>query len=84
MPVDDANTIFTQNYSLANAEFRYNNNFRFVNFEIKAGVQNIFDVRYTAMLAVNAPPAGGNPPRYYYPGSPRNYFISIALGWNQL
>ena len=35
------------------------------------------------MLAVNAPAFGGNLPRYYYPGNPRNYYFSVLLVWSK-
>jgi iron complex outermembrane recepter protein len=33
------------------------------------------------MLAVNAPAFGSSQPRYYYPGNPRNYYVSVLIGW---
>jgi iron complex outermembrane receptor protein len=81
MPVNDANSDFTNPYGLTNFEVTYNNNFSKLNLELKAGVENIFDVHYASMLAVNAPAFGGNLPRYYYPGNPRNYFVSVLIGW---
>ncbi len=83
MPVNDANTTFTDPYGITNIEFRYNRDFSSFHFELKAGVQNIFDVHYAAMLAVNAPAFGSNEPRYYYPGNPRNYFVSVVIGWKE-
>jgi iron complex outermembrane receptor protein len=84
MPVNDANSDFTEPYGLTNFEAGFHKNFRNVKLELKAGVQNIFDVHHAAMLAVNAPSFGGSLPRYYYPGNPRNYFVSVLLGWRGL
>ena len=81
MPVNDANSEYTEPYGLTNLEITYKNNFSKLNLELKAGVQNVFDVHYASMLAVNAPSFGGNLPRYYYPGNPRNYFVSVLIGW---
>lgn len=81
MPVNDGNTDFTDSYGLTNIELRYTGRTGSLNLEIKAGVQNIFDVHYASMLAVNAPAFGTAQPRYYYPGNPRNYFVSVLLGW---
>ncbi|SHI61288.1 iron complex outermembrane recepter protein [Tangfeifania diversioriginum] len=83
MPVDDANSDFTESYGLTNFEAAFNKNFGSIKLELKAGVQNIFDVHHAAMLAVNAPSFGGSLPRYYYPGNPRNYFVSVLLGWRK-
>jgi iron complex outermembrane recepter protein len=46
---------------------------------ITAGINNLFDTRYASMILVNAPSFGSNAPRYYYPGAPRNYFISLGI-----
>jgi iron complex outermembrane recepter protein len=81
MPVNDANTGFTDPYGISNIELKYTGTRRLLNFEIKGGVQNIFDINYAAMLAVNAPAFGTSQPRYYYPGNPRNYFVSVLIGW---
>ncbi|MEE4287329.1 MAG: TonB-dependent receptor [Mariniphaga sp.] len=81
MPVNDANSNFTDAYGISNIEFKYTGTGGHLHFEIKAGVQNIFDINYAAMLAVNAPAFGAAQPRYYYPGNPRNYFVSVLLGW---
>jgi len=80
MPVDDANSNFSDSFGLTNAELKYQGKKGTFNVEIKGGVQNIFDVHYASMLAVNAPSFGGRPPRYYYPGNPRNYYVSISIG----
>lgn len=80
MPVNDSNSSYSDAFGLSSAEVRYlgkKNGFR---VDVRAGVQNIFDIHYASMLAVNAPSFGGNPPRYYYPGNPRNFYISILLG----
>ncbi len=81
MPVNDANSGFTEPYGLTNIEATYSPNFSKLKLELKAGIQNVFDVHYASMLAVNAPSFGGNLPRYYYPGNPRNYFVSVLIGW---
>ena len=81
MPVNDANTDFTEPYGLANLEVKYSGRTNTLNLEIKAGIQNIFDVHCASMLAVNAPAFGTAQPRYYYPGNPRNYFVSVLIGW---
>ena len=44
---------------------------------LNAGIRNLLDTRYASMVLVNAPSFGAAPPRYYYPGMPRNYYIAI-------
>jgi iron complex outermembrane receptor protein len=80
MPVDDANSAFTDKYGVTNMEVKYFEKFKKLKLELKAGVQNIFDIHYASMLAVNAPAFGSSLPRYYYPGNPRNYFVSVLIG----
>jgi iron complex outermembrane receptor protein len=48
-------------------------------FSIALGVNNIFDLSYASMILINAPSFGGSPPRYYYPGMPRNFYITLQL-----
>jgi iron complex outermembrane receptor protein len=79
MAVNDANTDFSKSYGIANTEIKYSGKLKNVALEIKGGVQNLFDLNYAAMLAVNAPSFGGNLPRYYYPGDPRNFYFSVML-----
>ncbi len=81
MPVNDANADFSDGFGLSNAELKYSTAKGKINLEIKGGIQNIFDVHYASMLAVNAPSFGGRLPRYYYPGNPRNYYCSVLLSW---
>ncbi|HYQ58028.1 MAG TPA: TonB-dependent receptor [Draconibacterium sp.] len=80
MPVNDANSNFSEAFGLTSAEVRYQAKTGIINFDIRAGAQNIFDVRYASMLAVNAPSFNGNAPRYYYPGNPRNFYVSLLIG----
>lgn len=80
MAVDDANSAFTDKYGVTNMEVKYFEKFNRLKLEFKAGVQNIFEIKYASMLAVNAPAFGTSLPRYYYPGNPRNYFVSVLIG----
>ena len=81
MPVDDANSAFSDPFGITNIEGLFNTKIKRLKIQLKAGIQNIFDVHYASMLAVNAPAFGGNLPRYYYPGNPRNYFVSVLIGF---
>jgi iron complex outermembrane recepter protein len=83
MPVNDANTTFSDSYGLTNIELKYSAESGSIRYEIKGGIQNLLDVHYAGMLLVNAPAFGATPPRYYYPGNPRNYFVTVLLGWNR-
>jgi iron complex outermembrane receptor protein len=80
MPVNDSNSDYSDAFGITNLEAKYFVKFNKLKFEVKTGIQNIFDIRYASMLAVNAPAVGGRLPRYYYPGNPRNYFVSVLIG----
>ena len=80
MPVDDANSAYSDAYGITNLEANYFLKLNKLKLELKGGVQNIFDIHYASMLAINAPAIGNNLPRYYYPGNPRNYFVSVLIG----
>ena len=80
MPLNDANSGFSDAFGITNVEMQYKLRSGRTIFHFKGGVQNIFDVHYASMLAVNAPSFNGNAPRYYYPGQPRNFFFSLTIG----
>lgn len=80
MPINDANTIFSDSFGISGLEVKYLARKGRIKLDLKGGIQNVFDVHYASMLAVNAPSFNGNMPRYYYPGQPRNYYVSILIG----
>ncbi|MDO8951834.1 MAG: TonB-dependent receptor, partial [Draconibacterium sp.] len=80
MAVNDANTDYSDAFGITSLEAKYFVKFNKLKFEVKTGIQNIFDITYASMLAVNAPAVGGRLPRYYYPGNPLNYFVSVLIG----
>ena len=48
-------------------------------FSVALGINNIFNQSYASMILINAPSFGGAPPRYYYPGMPRNFYLTLTL-----
>ena len=80
LPMNDSNELFTDAYSLFNFKlsklFSINN----LDIDISTGVNNLFDKSYASGIVINAIGFGGRDPRYYYPGLPRNYYISLSLG----
>lgn len=48
------------------------------NIHLKGGIQNLLNARYASMIVVNAPSFGSAPPRYYYPGTPRNFYLGFS------
>ncbi|MFT4536113.1 MAG: iron complex outermembrane receptor protein [Saprospiraceae bacterium] len=43
---------------------------------------NLFDTKYASMTLVNASSFGGNAPRYYYSGRPRNVLVSLNINYD--
>ena len=80
MPANDANSVYSDAYGITNLEAKFYGKLNRLKFELKARIQNIFDVHYASMLAVNAPAFGNSLARFYYPGNPRNYFVSVLIG----
>lgn len=81
MALNDANSDYSDAFGISNVEAKYLGKIRNFKYEIKTGVQNLFDIHYASMLTVNAPSFGDNLPRYYYPGNPQNYYVSILIGF---
>ena len=48
-------------------------------FSIALGINNLFFFFFASMILINAPSFGGAPPRYYYPGMPRNFYLTLTL-----
>jgi iron complex outermembrane receptor protein len=48
-------------------------------FSLAFGINNVFNQSYASMILINAPSFGGALPRYYYPGMPRNFYITLSL-----
>ncbi len=80
---DDANYMQSQYYTISNFNLGYKIRIKKLYIEFKTGINNLFDKKYAAMLAINAPSFGGNAPRLYYPGNPRNYFASIIIEFSE-
>lgn len=80
IPLNDANSEFTDNYSLLNIKAVYKLAlFRDFNLNFTAGMNNLTDELYAASVVPNAVGFGGAAPRYYYPGNERNYFGGVGL-----
>ena len=48
-------------------------------FSAAFGINNLLDQSHASMILINAPSFGGGPPRYYYPGMPRNIYFMLSL-----
>ena len=80
MPMRDDNSVFSDSYNLLNLKLgltsRADTDTR---WEIYGGINNLADQLYAPMVLINAGSFGGNAPRYFYPGQPRNFFAGIKL-----
>ncbi len=82
MYADDLNSIEIDSYILSNFSLGYDlykNN----QWSINSGfdINNIFDVDYASMVAVNPRSFGTSLPRYLYAGLPRNFKITVQLNY---
>jgi iron complex outermembrane receptor protein len=80
MPLDDANSVATNSYSLLNVKAGYRFTlFKDANINLYAGANNALDKRYASSIVPNAVGFGGRAPRYFYPGNPRNYYGGVQV-----
>ncbi len=82
MPVNDANTTFSEAFRLVRLRLGYRKNFgKHIRLDTFLGINNLFDEDYAAMLQINAMSFNGGAPRYFYPGRPRNYYGGVKVGY---
>ncbi len=81
MPMNDANSKYSEAYSLLNAKVGYQKKMGNLTLDINGGVNNILDKQYASMILINARSFGGKPPRYYYPGLPINYYGGFSVSY---
>jgi iron complex outermembrane recepter protein len=79
--LNDANEGSNPAFNLIHVKVGYAAMLQKWNIDIAFGVRNLTDTRYASMILVNAPSFGASTPRYYYPGMPRNYFLSLKIGF---
>ena len=79
IPMNDSNVLFTASYSVIDLKLSRLYSLKNLGINISTGIKNLFDKKYASGIVINARGFGGRDPRYYYPGLPRNYFISLNL-----
>ena len=81
-PITDDNSVYGDGFTVVGTALGFENTFadRWT-VRAQAGLDNVFDVRYAAMFLINARGFGGNAPRYFYPGLPRNGYFRVAVGY---
>lgn len=75
--VDDANTDQTAGYSLLNTVLGLDMSFGKFNVLISGGVNNLFDEVYVGFTNTNSADL-----RFYEAGAPRNYYLTVNLGYS--
>jgi iron complex outermembrane receptor protein len=81
--VNDLNTFFTEPYQLVNLKAGFRKSlFRPLSADIYGILNNALNEKYVSMIQVNAAAVGGNPPRYFYPGLPRNFYAGVILKYS--
>jgi iron complex outermembrane recepter protein len=80
MAMNDANTRFTEPYTVVDATLGYKRVFgQRWGMELFLRINNVFNEKYASMILVNAPSFGTTAPRYYYPGLPVNYNVGVKV-----
>ncbi len=79
IPINDSNELYTDGYSLVDMKLSKKIVSRSININLTSGINNLLDRKYASGVVINARGFGGREPRYYYPGLPRNYFISLTF-----
>ncbi len=82
MPMNDANSRYSQAYQLVELGLGFKRNFaRGWHIDLSVRVNNLFNASYASMILVNAPSFGQASPRYYYPGLPMNFEAGLTIGF---
>jgi len=83
MPMRDDNTVYSDPYQLVNFKLGYSRSIsKHFDIDLHGIINNAFNEKYASMISVNARSFGGNLPRYYYPGLPRNFFLGAEVRYN--
>ena len=79
IPMNDSNELFTDSYSVIDLKLSRLYSIKNLGINISTGINNLFDTRYASGIVINARGFGGRDPRFYYPGLPRNYYLSLSI-----
>jgi iron complex outermembrane receptor protein len=83
MFLNDANIFSTEAYQLLDLKASYSFPiFKKFLMQMNFGIQNVLDEKYAASILPNAVGFSNAPPRYFYPGNPRNYYGGLKLTYD--
>jgi iron complex outermembrane receptor protein len=77
IPVDDKNSIYSEAYYVQRISIETPIDLFSHNVNISFSIDNLWNAKYASMISVNPSSFGGNAPRIYYPGLPRNYMLGL-------
>ena len=82
IPMNDSNTKYSAAYRLLDFKIAYAFKIlKVLKIELSSGINNALNEHYAASILPNAVSLGGAPPRYYYPGNPRNYYGGFSVSY---
>lgn len=82
IPMNDQNSKYSDSYSLLDIKGTYTFKIhKFIKTELTTGINNAINTQYAASILPNAVSFGSVPPRYYYPGNPRNFYGGISVSY---
>jgi len=79
MPLDDANSLYSEAYSFINFRSSYLTSIFSVPAKVQFGVNNLLDENFAASVLPNAVGFGNNAPRYFYPSLPTHFYLKLWL-----
>ncbi len=80
VPANDANTVYADSYRTFHARLGWSKSiFEGLTFDFAAGMSNLGNEKYAAMVQVNALAAPGQQPRYFYPGMPAQIYTHLRI-----
>lgn len=80
MFLQDSNTSKVEGWTVANIRAGWKKQWKHLFADLYGGLQNIADALYSPMVQINAAGTPQAPPRYYYPGMPRNFYTGVQVG----
>jgi iron complex outermembrane receptor protein len=83
MPMRDDNSLYSESYDLLNLKLGFRKTlFSRLNVDVSSGIMNVLDEKYASQILINAMAFGNAQPRYYYPGLPRNSYLSMKVSYD--
>ena len=80
IPLNDANSLYSSGYCTVSSTIGYSVKLKERwTCRLNFSAYNITNTKYASMVVINAPGTLSNPPRYYYPGNPLNFLLSIEI-----